>query len=170
MALKAALPWIAGAVGAVGAIQSSMQQSATAKYNAQVADMNATSQRQWAEFEAGKVRDAGKVQRARMRAAQGASGVEAGTGGFLDVLTSDAIDNELDALSMRLQGQARGQFYDAQAGGFRMQASQARAAAPFSALTAGVRGFTAGGGSFGSSVPPTSNATIRWSGPRVGAV
>lgn len=155
MALKAALPFISAGLSAVGAFQQSQQASATANYNARVAEANAVSTRQWAEYEASRVQQAGKTQRARMLAAQGASGVATGTGSFLDVLTSDAIENELDALSMRLQGQQRGQFYDAQGAGYRMQASQARSSMPFSIATAGLRGYT---------------SAIRWSGPRVGVV
>jgi hypothetical protein len=171
--LAVAAPYISAASAGLSAVQaysSAQQQSKTASYNAKVAEANATSQRQWAEYEATNLEREAKAQRGRLTAAMGASGVQTGTGSFLDVLTDDAMTSELDALSLRLQGEQRGRFYDADAAGQRAQGRYAKRMAPVSALTAGLRGFTAAGGSFGSSTPPTSNATIRWTGPRVGAV
>lgn len=139
MEIKTALPYIVGGFSALSSFADSQAQASVMRYNAQVAEANALSQRQWAEHEAQQVQEAGRRQRARMLAAQGASGVATGTGSFADVLTDDVIAAEMEALSVRLQGEQRGRFYDAEAGGLRAQARHTSRMAPVSALTSGLQ-------------------------------
>lgn len=138
------LPWVMAGVGALSSLQKSSQAAAVADYNARVAENNAISERAFAEADAARAREAGARQRAKLRAAAGASGVDTGTGSILDVLSDDAVEAELDALNIKAQGESRAVAHEAQATRYKMEAKNTRSSAFLSAIGAGLSGYSAG--------------------------
>lgn len=135
----------AGALGAAGMLMSARANSASAKsqayaqeYNATIADANAK-----ATLEQTNARE--EQQRRQFRSLQGeaiAGMAQSGTalnGSNLDVLKQNAINNELDALTIRYEGQmqSRGLMAQAQLDRYGADASRRNGRA---AMTAGVLG------------------------------
>lgn len=109
------------AIGAFGSIQSSQAAKAAAGYNAQIAENNAKTQTQNADF-AGAVGEqntavAGAQTKARVGAtlaAQGASGVDVNSGSAIDTRASEAKLGMLNELNIR--SEAARQAYGYQTG------------------------------------------------------
>ena len=142
-------------MGGIGQIQQANAQAAASRYNAQIAEMNATLADRRArdailrgqEEEQRKRAEIAQLQ-GRQRAAMGANNVDLGFGSPLDTLVDTAVMGELDALTIRRN--AAREAYDfnvqgvnqrAQAGLDRMNASAARSGGMIGAV-----GTVLGGG------------------------
>lgn len=133
----AALPIVtmaAAAVQAVGAIQQGRAQAASYKSAAQAADYNATMARLNAGV-AGEQANAAEEQQQRQFRALQAKGVVAAAesgagldGSNLDVLKQNAVANELDALTIRYEGQMKARGLLAQSELDKLQAQASRRA------------------------------------------
>ncbi len=154
---------VAGGISALGAIQQAQAASAQAKsaaqaqeYNAAVARNNEIAANQQASF-------AEDQQRRRFRALQAEGMVAAaqsgaGLGGSNeDVLRQNAIANELDALTIRYEGQMKARGLLAQAELDRMQAEAnrraARAATTGGYMSAGASLLTSASRAYGMARP-----------------
>lgn len=127
-------------IGGVGQIQQGNAQAAAMRYNAQVAEMNATlaDRRAKDALERGKVEEQQQRLRAaqlmgKQRAAMAANGVDLSFGSPLDNLVDTAELAELDALTIRRNAaneaydfETQGVNYRADANLSRMNASAAR--------------------------------------------
>lgn len=127
-------------MGGVGAIQQGQAASASAKYNAQVADMNAKMADRAAKdaLERGAMEEQKQRQKTaqimgQQTAAMAANGVDIGFGSPLDLLVDTATLGELDALTIRTNAyredrdlRQQGENYRGQAAMNRSQASSAR--------------------------------------------
>lgn len=155
---------VAGGISALGAIQQAQAASAQAKsaaqaqeYNAAVARNNEIAVNQQTSF-------AEDQQRRRFRALQAEGMVAAaqsgaGLGGSNeDVLRQNAIANELDALTIRYEGQMKARGLLAQAELDRMQAEANRRAAKQAmtagAINAGTSLLTSASKAYGMMKPP----------------
>ena len=138
-----------GGLSAVTDFQSQRQAAAVARYNAEVAEQSAASQRQWGEAEAARAREASRRQMARMRAAQGASGVEVGSGSFGDVLADDAMVGELQALSLLYESESRARQFDTQAAIARSQTGTSFGRSLLAGIGTGLSAYGAMGGPVG---------------------
>ena len=126
-------------MGGLGAIQQGQAASASAKYNARVADMNARMADRAAKdaLERGKLEEQKQRQKTaqlmgQQTAAMAANGVDIGFGSPLDLLVDTATLGELDALTIRSNAyreerdiRQQGANYRGQAGMYRAQASSA---------------------------------------------
>ena len=119
-------PVLAAAVGvqALGSIMQGQQQAAASRYNAGVAENNATAARQSAAYEEARQREKVQAQQGQARANAGASGLQF-TGSPLDVIAQNAENAELDSLAIRDGGTLRSNAYQAQAAGDRAAADAA---------------------------------------------
>lgn len=116
--MVAALPFIAVAASvagagaaAYGAIQSGNAASAADNYNAEVAAANATAATQQAQQNAMLQQQQAKQQLGSVVASYGASGVDAGSGSALDVLSMSASNAELDRQTILYKGQLQANGY-----------------------------------------------------------
>lgn len=149
----------AGGLSAVSDYQSQRQAAAVARYNAEVAEQSAASQRQWGEAEAARAREASRRQMARMRAAQGASGVEVGSGSFGDVLADDAAVGELEALSLLFESEGRARQFDNQAALARSQTGTSFGRSLLAGVSTGLSAYSGLGGSFGGAATAGNQLT-----------
>jgi hypothetical protein len=129
----------AAAVSAVGAISSAQATSAAAKTNARIADRNALISRQSAAAEEEKQRRLSRRQAGANRAAIGASGITM-DGSALDVMEDNAMDAEMDALTIRYNGEIGAMNSESDASLERMRAGAARTAGMFGAGSALLQG------------------------------
>lgn len=116
-------------LGAAGAIQQGQAASASARYTAQVQDMNAQIAERKAKdaLERGALEEQRKRQevaqlRGRQTAALAANGVDLSFGSPLDTIVDTAVLGEMDALTIRTN--ANRESYD-----FRVEAANQRAGA-----------------------------------------
>ena len=130
-----ALPWIAagaaligGGVAAYGQYQQGKATDKAAKYNAEIAEINAQMSMQQAAFEAKQLRRQRMILSGRQRAAGAANGL-ALTGSFADIYSDSAVQGELQALSRRYQGEVEATNYRAQSELYKFEGSSARRAA-----------------------------------------
>jgi hypothetical protein len=93
------------AVAAGGAVYSANATRQTERYNRQVAERNATISRQQAAVSEAAARRDGRRALGKIEAGYGASGVVGNEGSALDVLEDSAIESELDALTIRYNGE-----------------------------------------------------------------
>lgn len=146
------------AVTAAGAIQQGKQQKAIAEFNAQVAENEAISARNAAQFEADLQSD--RIERviAAQRAGAGGAGVQI-EGSPLAVIADTAADGELDRLAILFSGDIAAARATSQAAADRLQGRLAQTKARFSAVSALLGGASkaAGGfsGGFGGGSAPT---------------
>lgn len=142
----AGLSAISTAVSVMGAMQQANAAEASARAQAQQQEYNATVARNNAKVAADQANAAEEQQRRRFNALQGqaiAGIAQSGTGfdgSNLDLLKQNEINNELDALTIRYEGQNKAagliaqadqDMYGAQVS--RMNASTARTAGYFNA-------------------------------------
>lgn len=139
MGLPAAFFAASAAMSGLGSFQQSRQAAQVADFNAEVAAVNAVSEREWAAAEEARTRREAGQRRGTSVARMGASGLVAQEGSFGDVLSDEAIESELEALTIRAQGEQRARGFEAQQAGQRLSARHTRRSAPLSALGAAAR-------------------------------
>lgn len=147
---------IAGVViAAAGAAVSGIQQSNMNKYNAKVAKNNAISAQRIGRAEEMKQRRDAYRRMGAMRAAYGAAGVNL-TGSPIDILADSAMEEELDALTIRYNYNSQAQGYQSQSMLDRRRAQSALYAGGFEA---GTTLLTGGAGVYSSMAakPTTTN-------------
>lgn len=138
---------VGGAIfGAIGQVQQLNSASAVANANAQQAIISANADEQ-------KQRDQLKRLLGSQQAGYGASGVASDSGSPLDVAADTAAQGEIDALTIRYNGQIR-------ANASRYQASADQAAIPGAILTGAVNAGTAVTGFKAPGADPTSLGSI----------
>ena len=132
---------LGAATSAVGSIAAGVSQNNVAKYNAQVAENNATAERQRAAYEAGMIRD--NVRRAigSQRAVGASSGLDISQGTPVAVLGDTAKAGELDVLARLYSGEAAATAYQNDAARFRAEGSAAKTAGFIGAGTSVLSGF-----------------------------
>lgn len=177
--MAAAMPMVSAAMSAVGFVMQSMQQSNAAKQQAQQQEYDAAVQRNNAILANANASNALKVasvqedQKRRenaqhiggQKAALIESGIDITSGSGADLVEQSAINNELDALNIRYEGQLKANSYSNQANSYTAQAGlddmgakQSRANAKsatglgmiIGAGAAGLSSYTASGGRYGS--------------------
>jgi hypothetical protein len=102
------------AASALGALSSAQSQSAAAKYNAKISENNALAAKQQAAADEDRQRRLSVQAIGAQRAAYGASGVSL-EGSPLDILEQSAYNAELDAQTIRWQGEVAAAGYGNQA-------------------------------------------------------
>lgn len=132
---------------AVGTIASAQAQSNAAKYNAQISEQNATIARQNAAEQEARQRRLAKKRLGALRAGVGASGVTM-EGSPLAVMQDTAQQLELDALTIRHQGDLKARGYKVNAELDRTQAKNVKKQGYLKAgsqlLSGGARAYTLG--------------------------
>lgn len=114
--------------GAMAAKDAGEAQKAAADYNAKVLEAQAQSEREAAAFEETQQREQAAKMRARQRVAYLASGVDLSEGTPLEVLGQQAGEMEMDALTIRYNGEIKAKQSESQAAIYRMQGAQAKKA------------------------------------------
>lgn len=107
---------VSGAFTAFSQVQQAKQQKKVADYNAAIARNNAISAKQWADYNAEREREKQRYRRGKMTVAFLKSGVtidEGDSSGI--VLDEQLVQDELDILSIKRQGQAASQRFESQA-------------------------------------------------------
>jgi len=152
---------VAGTViSAVGSIAQGNAQAGADRYQAQVAQNNATIARQNADYamKAGEARTTaealkGRQQMGRLKAGIAAGGVDVNTGSAVGVLEGQAEVNQLDAMTVRSNAareaygyQTQATTFDAQSQLYKSEASDAENAGYLGAFT----GLLSGAGNIGS--------------------
>lgn len=120
-------------LGAAGQIQQGNAAASAAKYNAQVAEMNATLSDRKAKdaLERGKIEEQNKRQeiaqlKGRQQASMAANGVDLSFGSPLDTIVDTAVLGELDALTVRRNANREAYDYEVQAVNGRADATLSR--------------------------------------------
>ena len=136
-------------LGAAGSIQQGQAAAKAAKYNAQVAEMNATISERRAKdaldrgaFEEQQKRRENAALMGKQKAAMAANGIDLTFGSPLDMIVDSATLGELDALTIRKNAYREEYDYRVQAANQRAQKTMYEGAAK-SALTGG---YLAAGG------------------------
>ncbi|MCW5621967.1 MAG: hypothetical protein KIS79_12750 [Burkholderiales bacterium] len=120
----AAIAAVSTAMSVIGAITGAVSQSNAAKYNAAVAQQNATSSRQASALEETRLRVQQRRELGRMHTQIGASGLTMDS--FGDFLSNQETEMELDALLVRHGGEMRALGYQNEASLERSRAKSAR--------------------------------------------
>ena len=132
------------AIGAgISAFSSLFEGEATAranKYNAGIERLNATIARQNAAEAERRFRRMSKKRMGSMRAARGASGL-ALDGSALDAMADSAMQEELDALTIRYQGEIKARSHEANARLARQQAKNSSLSGALGAASAVIGAF-----------------------------
>ena len=157
-------------LGAAGSIQQGQAAASAAKYNAQVAEMNATiaDRRAKDAIERGATEEQKKRQQVQQvigqqQAAMAANGVDLTFGSPLDTIVDTAVLGELDALTIRTN--AYREEYD-----YRVQAANQRAGGQLE-LMKGQAAKTAGYlDGFGTILGGASKAYKDFKTPRIGVL
>lgn len=146
MSLMALLSAAGTAMSAIGAITQANNAKAAADYNAAVMEQNAGIERQ----QAGQREEAQRRQARMVLGEQRAAFSQAGTGlggSAADIMAESATNAELDALTLRYEGDLRARGLMAQAEAERFQGRSARTAGYLSAagtVLGGVGGYMSG--------------------------
>lgn len=105
-----------GIYTAVSQVNQAKQQKKVADYNAALARNNAVSAKAWADYNETREREKQKYRRGKMMVAFMKNGVTIDEGGSADaVLDEQLVQDELDSLSIRRQGQMAQNRYLSQA-------------------------------------------------------
>jgi hypothetical protein len=128
------------AIGAAGAIQQSNAANAAAKFNAQMADREAQIRQQNAKVQEERFRREFERLQGRARAQIGMSGVSSTEGSPLDILEMNAMEAELDALTIRHNASLSAESLTLSGALQRMQGRAAKQAGMFNAAGALVGG------------------------------
>ena len=111
-AIFSAISGVVGtAVSAFGAIQAGNAQNDVAKYNAQVANNNATAEQQRAAYDAGLIKDERRRVIGSQRAAMAANGLEISSGSPVAVLGDTSGQAEMDILARLYGGESAATAY-----------------------------------------------------------
>lgn len=121
-------------ISGAGAIYSANAQKAEARYSRQIAERNATIVQQQAAVSEAAARRDGRRAIGKIQAGYGASGVVGNEGSPLDVLENSATEAELDALTIRYNGELGAMGYKDDA---RLATMRGRAAGTEGAFRAG---------------------------------
>ena len=130
-------------VSAVGAISAGNAADESAKYNAKILNQNAEVERAQSSVR----EDAQRRKSRQVLGAQRAAFAQAGTGSggsALDVMNQSSRDAELDALTMRYEGDLRARGLKAQAEGEKYQGRMAKKASYFKATGSLIGGAAKG--------------------------
>lgn len=156
---------LSGVTGALGAVRSAGATSASAQYQAQVAQNNASialgQANQATAAGAQEVETQGLKTRAEVgaiKAAQAASNVDVNTGSAVDVRSSAAELGELDALTIRSNAEKQAFGYETAAAGFTGQAALASS----QASQAPIAGAISATGSLLSGATGVGNQYLAW--------
>lgn len=106
MAISAGMSVVSTAVTAIGQIQQGNAQKSAANYNAAVARNNAILARQNAAAQAKRQERESRIRAGANRAAVGASGIDL-MGSALDIMEDNAMEEELDRLTILHQGEVK---------------------------------------------------------------
>lgn len=120
------------AVQAIGAVSKGNAAKAAAGYNAALMDQEAAAERQQASAR----EEQGRRQAAQVLGAQRAAFAQSGGGmggSAADVMRQSSINAELDALTMRYEGELRARGLESQAAAERFAGKQAQRAGYFEA-------------------------------------
>lgn len=137
-----AIPWIAAAIAAVGAVRSAQAQHDSAAYNATVAQQNAFSAEQQANAADQMLK---RQQEQRMGAAvaeYGASGVDLSSGSASDVLGESARNATLDRLTQKYNYRMKALGYRDEASLDQSNASYASSAGYLNAASAALSAYS----------------------------
>ena len=150
---------LGGAISAYSAIRQGQQAEAVGRYNARVAEQQATSARQAAAADAETKRRQLDRILGSQRARYGASGVIASEGSPLLVMMQSEEEAALDVARVRYGGEAQGYGLESEARLQRFQGRQARRQSYLGATAALLTGVSGAGGiygkrSTGTTVPP----------------
>lgn len=147
MAAAAGLIGLSTVVGMAGAQQQAAAQQAAANYNASIKNQQATAAIAQSQEDERRQRIQGRLALGGIRSGVAASGIQM-EGSALDVLESSASNAELDALTIRHQGQMKAWAYKAGANLDLMSGQQAEEAGKYAAASTLLRGAAgiAGGG------------------------
>lgn len=139
--MAAAIPYIAMAFSAVGAVKESQAQAATAELNSMVNKQNeGIALAQGAAAAEAQSRDAQRRIGAAV-ASYGAAGVDVGLGSPTDVLAESARMSALDALTIKYNYKLKAQGFATQANLDDMTASNAKTSGYFKAGGALLNGY-----------------------------
>ena len=132
----------AGTVAAaVGSIQQGRAAEATGEYNAQVAENNATAEKQRAAYDAGLISERKDKVRSAQEAGMAASGVDVGVGTPVAVLGDTEAQGERDVLARLYGGEVAATAAGNDANLFRAEGRAARKAGNIGAATSLMSGF-----------------------------
>lgn len=158
---------ISGAFTAFSQIQQAKQQKKVADYNAAIARNSAISAKQWADYNAEREREKQRYRRGKMLVSFLKSGVTLDEGGSADaVLDEQLVQDELDVLAIKREGQARANRFNSQADLSLFEGKEAirsgYMAATGTILTTGANIATAAytGGAGKGTTPSTGGTTI----------
>ena len=130
---------IAGtAVAAVGTLAAASNSAAAHRYNADMAKQNAVLARQAAAEREARFRRESRQRMGAMRAGFAGQGLL--TGSAIDALADSAAQEELEALSIRYEGELQARGYTSRATTERTASSNARIRGYYSAAATSLRG------------------------------
>ena len=160
--LATALSIASTAAGVLGALQQGQAASAQADYQASVANRNAEISRVQTEQRLETQDRERRLRRGAAMAAGGASGV--GVESFGDILSSSAVQEEMDLLNIKQQGLLQAQNFESEARFAKMQGKQAKTA---SYMSAGTKLLGGASNVFGKKTPdktyyPRTGTTVTW--------
>lgn len=130
--LPVVLAGVGAVVQAVGAIQQAGAQATAANANARIAEQNATLARQQAKVDEARRRRLARKELGALRASVGASGINF-TGSALDVYEDSFMEAELDALTIRHNGEIEALGFQKEAALNRQRAKSAKIGGAFEA-------------------------------------
>jgi len=116
---------VGAGVGAVGAIQSGRNSETLGNYNARIDEQNAVVARQQAAVDEMRQRRMGRKRTGAIRAAVGASGIQM-AGSALDALADSIMEEELDAATIKYQGELKARGLQQSAAGSRFEGKAAK--------------------------------------------
>ena len=128
MAIGLIFSVISTVVSAMSAMNAADAQKQALDYNADVMDAQAQSEREAAAFSETQQREQAAKLRARQRVAYASSGIDLSEGTPLEVLGQQAGEMEMDALTIRYNGEVKAKQSESQAAIYRMQGVQAQRA------------------------------------------
>lgn len=108
----------------LGSYSKSRAQARAARFNAKIAERNAVLTRQQSAEQEMRFRRTSRRRRGARSAARGASGITA-TGSVLEAMADAAAEEELDALTIKYQGEQQAKSFEMQAQQYRQEAESA---------------------------------------------
>lgn len=133
MAAGASLLAMGKGVSAFGTLFEGQAAAQAAEFNAGIERWNAVLVRQWAAESERRFRRMSKKRMGSMRAAAGASGFTM-SGSALDAMYDSAMQEELDALTIRYQGEIEARSHEMNAAMADRQARNAKVGSAISAI------------------------------------
>jgi hypothetical protein len=154
LAAAALVASVAGtAMSAYSEIQQGKEQQQWSEYNAAVAERDAASAKQSAEYEAGQKRKETQKLLGRQRALYGKAGVTL-EGSPLLMMEETASEGEIDALMIEREGKLRAGSYQSEAALSRMKGSAAKRAGYYGAGSSLLTGAGSAMSAYGAKVKP----------------